>query len=174
MDDHFAQRRAQEIALEAEAARAQHEAALGALRNERIRTAGVAALLVGAGVGLACFGASFLIKPMERVVYTPGPEICISGHAHAPNAHSQASRGRALKTPEEKKFQEKAEYKTAIYQGRIVKSKDGTALSFADGKDLHVAHWNETNKVVDYDTGWAFDSDRFVGDLAMCPETSMA
>jgi hypothetical protein len=46
LDDHFAQRRAQEIALEAEAARAQHEAALGALRNERIRRAGVAALLV--------------------------------------------------------------------------------------------------------------------------------
>ena len=43
----------------------------------------------------------------------------------------------AAKTPEENKFVDQPEYKTATYHGRIVKSRDGHELSFEDGKDFH-------------------------------------
>ena len=68
LDQHFTDRRAQELALEAETQRAQHAVQMGGVRNERIRKAGIAALLGGAGIGLAFFGASFLIAPNTRVV----------------------------------------------------------------------------------------------------------
>ena len=87
LDDHFAKRRDQEIALAAEAARAEHEVKTGALRNERIRRMGVSALLVGAGVGLACIGASFIVAAdTERVVYrdVPGPERVVIKEVPAP------------------------------------------------------------------------------------------
>ena len=54
LDQHFTDRRAQEMALEAETQRAQHVVQMGGVRNERIRKTGIAALLGGAGIGLAC------------------------------------------------------------------------------------------------------------------------
>ena len=82
LDQHFTDRRAQELALEAETQRAQHVVQMGGVRNERIRKAGIAALLGGAGIGLACFGASFLIAPNTRVVTVtkevPGPERVVT------------------------------------------------------------------------------------------------
>jgi Aspartyl protease len=82
LDQHFTDRRAQELALEAETQRAQHGVQMGGVRNERIRKAGIAALLGGAGIGLACFGASFLIAPNTRIVTVtkevPGPERIVT------------------------------------------------------------------------------------------------
>jgi hypothetical protein len=45
---------------------------------------GLAALAAGAGVGLAFFGASFLITPKERIVYTPGPERVVTKEVPGP------------------------------------------------------------------------------------------
>jgi predicted aspartyl protease len=71
-------------------------------------------------------------------------------------------------TPEEKKFTESPSYKNATYRGRIVKSADGRALSFADGKNFFPAHWDgAARKLVD-DPGDAVDSEDYVGDLGLC------
>ena len=47
LDEHFAARRATELQLAAEAARAEHEVRAGALRNERIRQTGLPPCWVG-------------------------------------------------------------------------------------------------------------------------------
>jgi len=74
----------------------------------------------------------------------------------------------AAKTPEENKFVDKPEYKDAAYHGRIVKSVDGRALSFADGKNFRPGRWDDaTGKPVD-DPSMANDSDPYIGDLGMC------
>jgi hypothetical protein len=74
----------------------------------------------------------------------------------------------APKTPDEKKFTSNPEYKDATYRGRIVKSRDGKALSFEDGRNFSPSHWDDaTNKPVD-DPNRAFDSEDLVGDLGMC------
>jgi hypothetical protein len=82
LNEHFAARREQELKLEADAQKAQQEAAMVPLHSERIRKAGLAALAAGAGVGLALFGASFLIAPNTRVVTVtkevPGPERVVT------------------------------------------------------------------------------------------------
>lgn len=74
----------------------------------------------------------------------------------------------APKTPEEKTFTAQPEYKTATYHGRIVKSRDGHELSFADGRDFHPAHWDEAAGKIVYDTEAVIPSDEFGGDLGMC------
>jgi hypothetical protein len=63
LDQHFADKRTQELNLEAEAQRAQHAVTMGGLHNERIRKIGLASLAGGAGLGLALFGASFPNRP---------------------------------------------------------------------------------------------------------------
>jgi hypothetical protein len=180
LDDHFAERRAQELKLEAEAQRAQQEAQLIPLHNDRIRKMGLAALAAGAGIGLAFFGASFLIAPKERIVYTPGPERVVTKEVPGPErvitreapkevpSEPVAPPSDAPKTPEEKKFVEQPEYKSTIYHGRIITSVDGRAISFADGVNWWPAHWDGIKVVKDKDL--AFDTDELVGDLAMCVE----
>jgi hypothetical protein len=174
LDEHFATRRAQELQLAAEAARAEHERAMGAVRNERIRRTGVAALLGGAGIGLACFGASFLIAGQQRVVYTPGPERVVTRDVPAPlpsvepKAETPLAPAYAPKTPEEKKFTDKPGYKDASYHGRIVKSRDGQEISFEDGQNFLPAHWDTASNKSVFDVNKAFETDQFVGDLAMC------
>ena len=74
----------------------------------------------------------------------------------------------APKTPAEQKFTQKPEYKTAPFKGRIVKSTDGRALSFDDGRNFWPAHFdNNTQKLMD-DPGDMVDSENFVGDFGMC------
>ena len=227
LDQHFTDRRAQELALEAETQRAQHVVQMGGVRNERIRKAGIAALLGGAGIGLACFGASFLIAPNTRVVTVtkevpgpervvtvtkevPGPERVVTITKEVPGPERVVTRevrpervihdapvpavapdspshncstmdGRssypcnkpspyAAKTPEEKPFTEKPEYKDAAYHGRIVKSRDGRELSFEDGKDFHPGHWDNVAGHGVSDNDAVIDSDPYVGDLGMCVE----
>ena len=71
-------------------------------------------------------------------------------------------------TPEEKKFTEKPDYRSATYRGRIVKSWDGRALSFNDGQNFWPAHLDDaTRKAVD-DLDDAVDSAPYVGDLGFC------
>jgi gag-polyprotein putative aspartyl protease len=250
LDEHFAARREQELKLEADAQKAQHEAAMVPLHSERIRKMGLAALAAGAGVGLALFGASFLIAPNTRVVTVtkevpgpervvtvnnevpgpervvtvtkevpgpervvtvtkevPGPERVVTKEVPGPervvvkevpgpervihdapvppvgpestsqNCSTMDGKSSypcnkpstdAPKTSDEQKFTDKPGYKDAPYNGRIVKSIDGNALSFADGKNLWPYHWDEpAHKAVPTpDVG--FDSDELVGDLAMC------
>ena len=69
-------------------------------------------------------------------------------------------------TPEEKKFVDQPEYQSAIYRGRIVKSRDGKEISFADGQDVHPAHWDGAKVVFDPDA--SFTTDPYVGDLGEC------
>jgi hypothetical protein len=89
--------------------------------------------------------------------------------APPPIARNQpAPRSDAPKTPAEKKFVNKPEYKTATYCGRIVPSTGGGAISFADGMSFSPAHWDEATSQPVYDTDESFDTDGLVGDLAMC------
>jgi gag-polyprotein putative aspartyl protease len=74
----------------------------------------------------------------------------------------------AARTPDEKKFVDQPAYQSAEYRGRIVKSRDGLALSFEDGKDYWPGHWNETTHVSERIKDKAFETDEFVGDLGMC------
>lgn len=74
----------------------------------------------------------------------------------------------AAKTPEEKPFVNRPDYKTAQYHGRIVKSIDGRDLSFADGQNVYPAHWDDVNSKVVEDRDRAYDADQYVGDLGMC------
>jgi hypothetical protein len=78
----------------------------------------------------------------------------------------------AAKTPEENKFVDKPEYNSAAYHGRIVKSTDGRALSFADGQSFSPGHWDPSTQKSVSDPNKAFDSDAYIGDLGMCvPES---
>jgi hypothetical protein len=90
--------------------------------------------------------------PVPRIVQPPMPPIA-SAPSDAPT------------TPEEKRFVGSPEYQSAIYRGRIV-STDGRAISFADGKNFHPAHWDGSQIVDDQDR--AYDTAAYVGDLAMC------
>jgi hypothetical protein len=84
----------------------------------------------------------------------------------APNMGPQAPY--AAKTPDENKFVEQPEYKTAKYHGRIVKSRDGHELSFEDGMDFHPGHWDDATGKIVWDPTNAILSDELIGDLGMC------
>lgn len=221
LDQHFAVKRRQELNLEAETQKAQHAVTMGGLRNERIRKIGLASLAGGAGLGLALFGASFLIAPMPKINYReidvpkvtmrdvtvpnivskdvpvdhvvpqevpvdhvvphdvpvdhivphdvpmPGPASTSEPPvASAPPMEPDSPY--AAKTPDEQKFVEKPAYKDARYHGRIIRSVDGKALSFEDGKSFWPYRWDETTEKVTPVEDSAFDSDQFVGELGMC------
>jgi hypothetical protein len=74
----------------------------------------------------------------------------------------------AARTPEENRFVEQPEYKTAKYHGRIVKSRDGHELSFEDGMDFHPAHWDDAARKIVWDPDDVIESDPYIGDLGMC------
>ena len=71
-------------------------------------------------------------------------------------------------TPEERNFVDRPEYQNAPYHGRIVISRGGGALSFADGKDFFPAHWDLASLRAVLDPGQTFNSDQFVGEFGMC------
>jgi hypothetical protein len=71
-------------------------------------------------------------------------------------------------TPAERSFVDRPEYQNAPYHGRIVISRGGGALSFADGKDFFPAHWDFAALRAVLDPGQAFNSDEFVGEFGMC------
>ena len=88
--------------------------------------------------------------------------------APLPAAPAASNPSSSPTTPAEQKFVERPEYNTAPYKGRIVKSVDGRALSFDDGKDFWPAHLDDaTRKIVD-DPDDAVDSAPYVGDLGFC------
>jgi hypothetical protein len=137
LDAHFIAKREAELAM-----------AKGAARGEFVRRVGVASLLGGAGLGLALFGASFLIAPKEHVVMLPGKETVRETIREVPappivKSDMGPRAPYAAKTPEENRFVDKPEYKNATYRGRIVRSRDGHELSFEDGMDFHPAHWDD-------------------------------
>ena len=94
--------------------------------------------------------------PVPRVV-TPPP---VAANPPAPRD--------APRTPEEQKFHDRPEYKDATYHGRIVKSRNGHDLSFADGKDFTPGHWDDATGKVAYDPEAVIPSDEFIGDLGLC------
>lgn len=71
-------------------------------------------------------------------------------------------------TPAERSFVDRPEYQDAPYHGRIVASRGGGALSFADGKDFFPAHWDLASLKAVLDPGQAFNSEEFVGEFGMC------
>ena len=71
-------------------------------------------------------------------------------------------------TPAERSFVDRPEYQDAPYHGRIVASRGGGALSFADGKDFFPAHWDLASLKAVLDPGQAFNSGEFVGEFGMC------
>jgi hypothetical protein len=74
----------------------------------------------------------------------------------------------AAKTPDEDQFVNTPEYKDAIYRGRIVKSVDGRALSFADGRKFWPSHIDPKTGEPAIVNNMTFDSDALVGELGMC------
>jgi hypothetical protein len=189
LDDHFAEQRAQELKLKGEAQRAEHEAHLGAVRNERIRKMGLAALAAGAGIGLACFGASFMIAPKERIAYTPGPERVVTrdvaGPVHetvrtvvkeVPGPERVVTRDvpgpeRIVKvpeyvTPKEKDFTERPEYRSAQYKGHLVADADGL-IRFITGKAFYPQKLNSAG-LLEIDDGAMYETTPYLGDLAYC------
>ena len=76
----------------------------------------------------------------------------------------------AAHTPEEQKFVDQPEYKDAKLRGRIIKSVDGRALSFADGQSFWPAHWDTATQRPVGDKDQMVESDPYVGDLGMCVE----
>jgi hypothetical protein len=71
-------------------------------------------------------------------------------------------------TPAERSFVDRPEYQDAPYHGRIVASRGGGALSFADGKDFFPAHWDLASLRAVLDPGQAFNSGEFAGEFGMC------
>jgi hypothetical protein len=136
--------------------------ARAAARGEFIHKAGIAALLTGAGVGLACWGASFLVAPKvvtvtnEKLVTLPGKETVRETVREVPGPERTV-----YVTPAEKAFTDSPGFTHAEIRGRIIQSVDGTALSFDTGKN-----WWPT------DDGKAADSGPFVGDLGYCEPTA--
>ena len=96
--------------------------------------------------------------PIPRVVAPPPPVA-----ANPPSPPSDAPR-----TPEEQKFHDKPEYRDTAYHGRITKSVDGKAISFAGGKSFWPAHWDSATHATVADPDVALDSDPYVGDLGFC------
>jgi hypothetical protein len=112
---------------------------------------------------------------VPRDMQMPGPQASASTKlqvADLPKPTAKANMGPqspyAAETPEENKFVDQPEYKDARYHGRIVKSIDGNALSFADGKNFLPYHWDEAAQMAMPTPDLAFDSEELVGDLAMC------
>src|ERR1700722_10768790 len=104
-------------------------------------------------------------KPFDLPVPMPKPQA--SAKLIAPPDMGPQS-PYAAKTPDENKFVDKPEYKTAKFHGRIVKSRDGHELSFEDGTNFWPCHWDDaTGKVVN-DPDHVIPSDQFIGDLGMC------
>ena len=159
LDAHFIAKREAELAM-----------AKGAARGELARRVGVASLLGGAGLGLALFGASFLVAPKERIVMLPGKETVRETvrEVPAPKDVKAPQSPYAARTPDENKFVDQPEYKTAKYHGRIVKSRDGHELSFEDGMDFHPAHWDDATRKIVWDPTDVIASDPYIGDLGMC------
>jgi hypothetical protein len=71
-------------------------------------------------------------------------------------------------TPAERSFVDRPEYQDAPYHGRIVMSRGGGALSFADGKDFVPAHRDPATSELVRDQDRAFDTDVFIGDFGLC------
>jgi hypothetical protein len=101
-------------------------------------------------------------KPFDLPVPAPKPVADAAPPTMGPDSPY------APKTEDEKKFTANPEYKNATYRGRIVKSRDGSELSFEDGRNFHPAHVIAGTKTVVNDENRAYDSDPFVGDLGMC------
>ena len=156
LDDHFATLRAQQLALEAAAAQAEQAARMRGLRNERIRKIGVAALLVGCGVGVGCFGASFLVKPItwvgpERVVTrdVPGPERIVKVPEYV--------------TPKEHDFIERPEYKSAKLKGHLVADADGL-IRFDTGDTFVPLKTDPTTRLLEQDKEAMYDDAPYLVD----------
>jgi hypothetical protein len=99
-------------------------------------------------------------------VPTPGPSASAKPPAPIAPPTMGPQSPYAARTPDERKFVDKPEYKDAAYHGRIVKSRDSHELSFADGQDVHTAHWDGAKVVFDPDA--SFTTDPYVGDLGEC------
>jgi hypothetical protein len=100
----------------------------------------------------------------------PGPSASAAPPAPGPIANPTMGPQSpyAAKTPEENKFVDQPKYRDATYHGRIIKSVDGKAVSFADGKSFWPYRWNESAGKTELDGSRAFQSDQYIGDLAMC------
>jgi hypothetical protein len=175
LDDHFTERRAQELKLEAEAQRTQREAQVISLRNDRIRKMGLAALAAGAAIGLACFGASFLIAPKKRVVFTPGPERVVTKEVPGPErvvTKEVPGPERVVKvpeyvTPKEHDFVTRPEYESAEYKGRLVADADGL-IRFDTGKTFFPSKLNPATGLLEQDGEAMYNTTPYLGDLAYC------
>jgi hypothetical protein len=164
LDDHFAERRAQELKLEAEAQQGQMDVQMAPLRNERIRRMGLAALLSGAGIGLACFGASYMIAPKERVVTVQGPERVITRDVPGPERVVKVPE---YVTPKEHDFVTRPEYESAEYKGRLVADADGL-IRFDTGKVFVPQKLNPATGLLEDDSGAMYNTTPYLGDLAYC------
>jgi hypothetical protein len=87
----------------------------------------------------------------------------------SPSASGAKEDPYAAHTPEEQKFTAQPEYQSAEYRGCIIKSTDGRALSFEDGKGFWPSKLNANGQPVS-NPAMANDSDAYIGDLGMCTQ----
>jgi hypothetical protein len=177
LDQHFAERRDAELNARMDAEKAKTDVARSAALAERIRKIGIAALMGGAGLGTALFGASFMLHP--RVVYLPGKEIFHETIKEIPGPERIVTKEvpgperivtKEVLGPErivyvtqaEKEFISRPDYETAEFHGRIV--PDNHTIKFDTGKSFYPSKngTTEDDSSVDYDTA------SYIGDYAYC------
>jgi len=153
--EHDALMAAEAAKTEAERAAAQAKADVerSAARAVLIKRAGVASLLLGAGIAIACFGASFLLaRPAERIVTrdVPGPERRVEVPVYV--------------TKQQKDFIDRPDYQSADFHGKLVADPDGF-IRFDNGKIFRPIMSAEDNTV---DPTQEYVTAPYYGDYAYC------
>jgi hypothetical protein len=100
-------------------------------------------------------------------------DVTIDRPVAAPPPATAPSTADTPKTPEEKTFTSTPEYESAIYRGRIIASRGGGALSFADGRDFFPGRLPPGGgRLSILAPDLAVDANAYVGDFGMCtPDT---
>jgi hypothetical protein len=164
-NEHAALMAAEATKTEAERAAAQAKADVerSAARAVLVKHAGVASLLLGAGIAIACFGASFLLPGHEGIVTrdVPGPERVVTKEVvkEAPGPERLV-----YVTKEEKKFIDSPDYQTTDTHGKIVADPEGH-IKFDNGKYFVAALGYDSGIE---DTGAEYDTGPYVGDYGYC------
>lgn len=124
-----------------------------ALANVRLKS-GLAGLCIGAGVGLACWGASLVIQPKiiekpvvtEKLVYVDKPIVTekvvtvekpfiVEKIIRVPATSDQTAVAKPISKPQtEEQFRNQPDFKNAQYSG-IIESYIGGDIVFSGGKN---------------------------------------
>jgi len=131
-----------------------------------IKRTGVAGLLGGAGVGLALFGASFLIAPKERIVTLPGTvtERTIEKQVPGPERIIEKP---VYVTRAERDFISRPEFETAQFKGRLIEDPDGL-IRFDSGSVFVPTRYDPLSGHMVQDHDALYETKPYWGDWAFC------